>query len=95
MNRAELVSSVKDVLAETINNPEAREMSESSLLKDDIGLDSMTSLTFLLALEDKLQFTVDPTTLNAADFLSIGSICNYISHQMKNSNKVNETHASL
>lgn len=84
MNRVELVSSVKSILAETINNPAARDMSEASLLKDDIGLDSMSSLTFLLALEDKLQFNVDPTTLNASDFHSIGSICDYISKQMKN-----------
>lgn len=89
MNQAELVSCVKDVLAQTTNNQAVLEMSESSLLKEDIGLDSMTSLTFLLALEDKLQFTVDPTNLNAADFHSIGTICNYISNQKKMNKVVN------
>jgi acyl carrier protein len=81
MNDNKLVSTVKKVLSEVISNDEILGLSESASLKEDVGLDSMTSLTFLMALEDKLEFTVDPSTLKASDFDSILSICAYIQSQ--------------
>lgn len=81
MNQLSVLDVVKDVLADTINNPEVRSMNDTASLKDDVGLDSMSSLTFLLALEERLEFTVDPATLSAADFQTIGSICDYINKQ--------------
>jgi acyl carrier protein len=92
MNDTELVYTVKKVLSEVIANDEIFDLSDYSSLKEDVGLDSMTSLTFLMALEDKLDFTVDPSTLRASDFDNIMSICGYIRTQ-KNLNLA-VTHSS-
>lgn len=81
MTDTALSYTVKKTLSEVISNDEILNLAETASLKDDIGLDSMTSLTFLMALENKLDFTVDPSTLRAADFDSIQSICAYVATQ--------------
>ena len=83
MEKHELFTIIKDVLAVVIRNPEVKNVSHDTKLKDEIGLDSMTSLMFLLALEDKLKFSVDPATLKVSDFYSIETICNYVENQIK------------
>ncbi|WP_395375195.1 acyl carrier protein [Marinicella sp. W31] len=83
MNKQEITDSVKSVLATIINDESVKEMDLGTSLKDDLGIDSMTSLTFLMALEDEIDgFAVDVDTLEAEYFESIGTICDYVSLQV-------------
>jgi acyl carrier protein len=81
VNRAQINDTVRSVLNEVVNNEAVFAMSESSSLREDIGLDSMSSLMFLVAIEQALSFTIDPSTLDASDFETIDSICTYIETQ--------------
>ena len=71
--------SVKEVLS--LGDDHA--ISSESKLKDDLGLDSMSTLSFLMSLEDNLQgFVVDPDTLDADHLETINSVVNYVSSEM-------------
>lgn len=74
-----LMEKIRKALIATLNLDEAHEILMSSKLKDDLGLDSMSSLTFLMMLEDGIEgFEVDPETLNGADLETVESILAYI-----------------
>jgi acyl carrier protein len=54
-----------------------------SRLKDDLGLDSMSTLSFLMSLEDNLPgFAVDPDTLDANHLETVASVMEYVSSEM-------------
>jgi acyl carrier protein len=76
-------SSVLQVLAEITRDEAVLGMNLSTSLREDLGIDSMTSLTFLMALEDRIPgFVVDPATLEVEHFRTIGSICSYVRDQL-------------
>ena len=75
---------VKTALRETLRLSHEVEVKENSLLKEELGLDSMSSLTFLMMLEENISgFTVDPDTLEGDDLLSVASISHYIESQLQ------------
>lgn len=79
MNYDDIVITVKRVLAEKLNTNSIMELSVNSSLSDDIGLDSMSTLTFLMSLEDAIpHFTIDANTLEASHVRSITSVCEYV-----------------
>ncbi|HEY1293360.1 MAG TPA: acyl carrier protein [Chloroflexota bacterium] len=83
MDRNTVVSTVKSVLADIIRNPAVLDMSENTSLRDGLGVDSMTSLTFLMALEDNIAgFMVDADSLEPDDFRTIGTISDYVMRQV-------------
>ena len=83
MYREFVVDTVKMILADITSNDAVLGMPLETSLRDDLGIDSMTSLTFLMALEDNIPgFVVDAATLEAEHFLSIGSICEYVLMQL-------------
>lgn len=79
-----IVKTVKHVLAQKINSETIREMPLSTSLVDDLGLDSMSILTFLVTLEETIpDFSIDANTLEAGHVNSIGSICEYVQGSLK------------
>lgn len=78
-----IVDQVKRILAEVTCNPEVLDLGADTQLRSDLGVDSMTSLTFLMALEDEIPgFVVDASTLEAEHFETIASICRYVELQL-------------
>lgn len=79
-----IIDKVKNVLASILNVVSLDEVGPHSKLKEDLGLDSMSSLTFLMALEDNITgFLVDPDTLDAKDLENVETISRYVENQLK------------
>lgn len=77
--KAELMLKVKEALIEVLNLGKGTEILSSSKLKDNLGLDSMSSLTFLVTLEENIEgFEVDPETLQLSDLETVDSITQYV-----------------
>jgi len=75
---------VVQALMKVLNIDNANQINNDSNLKDDLGLDSMSSLTFLMTLEELVSgFIVDPDTLDSDDLLTVASVSNYIERQLK------------
>ena len=84
MDRESIVDTVKQVLTDITHNSAVADANVATTLKDDLGIDSMTSLVFLMALEDNIPgFTVDADTLEADHFSTISTICEYVWSQLK------------
>lgn len=82
---------VKCALIEVLNLGEEIELSIQSKLKDDLGLDSMSSLTFLMTLEENIEgFVVDPDTLEMSDLDTIASITQYVLNQLSDSSGISD-----
>ncbi len=78
----ELIESVKTALRVTINLPDDFTITMESHLRDDLGIDSLTSMDFLMYLEDHIDgFEVDASTLTPAHFNSVRAIVEYVSSQ--------------
>lgn len=77
--RNELVLKIKKALRKTLNLGENEKIHPGTKLKEDLGLDSMSSLTFLLALEETISgFIVNPDTLKMEDLATLDSITHYV-----------------
>jgi len=75
---------VKQTLAETLNLKSTENIHKNTHLKEDLGLDSMSSLTFLMALEDSIDgFTVDADTLDVEHLVSVESITGYVMQSLR------------
>ena len=74
------------VLAETLKLNNSNEIKHDANLRDELGLDSMSSLMLLINLEERIDgFHVDPDTLNSDDLSTVATIIHYVSKQI-NSN---------
>lgn len=83
-SNAELIVIIKNILAKELNVESLDELTESTSLRDDLGLDSMTTLTFLMSLEDNIDnFIIDANTLEGHHVQTIGSICEYVRLSLK------------
>ena len=89
-----IMQKVKIALTEVLNLTRDTEVSTQSKLKDDLGLDSMSSLTFLITLEENIEgFTVDPDTLEMSDLDTVSSITRYVEQQLRdNSSTASSRH---
>jgi len=77
------MTTVRQILADVTHNDAVTQMSLDTKLREDLGIDSMISLTFLIALEEEIPgFTLDAATLEAAHFETIGSIGEYVKLQL-------------
>ena len=73
---------IVEALRSLMNLPESETISLESSLREDLGLDSMSTLSFLMVLEEKIDgFVVDPDTLDANDLKTVGSVMNYITRE--------------
>lgn len=76
-------SLVIQALAKTLKISDLGKVKTSDKLKDDLGLDSMSSLTFLMELEDLITgFSVDPDTLDGDSLATVSSITQYVEKQI-------------
>lgn len=77
-----LFAVVEDVLRTVLNLPATEVITMESSLRDDLGLDSMSTLSFLIDLEQKIDnFTVNPDRLEADDLKTVRSVLNYIKRE--------------
>jgi diaminopimelate decarboxylase/acyl carrier protein len=78
-----IIQQVKQALVKTLTLSCADHITMQTRLKEDLGLDSMSSLTFLMALEDSIDgFLVNPDTLDLTDLIDVGSISDYINKEI-------------
>ena len=74
---------VIETLAETLKLKDLSKIKAEDNLRDDLGLDSMSSLTFLINLEEKIKgFYVDPDTLGTDYLLTVNTIISYVNKQI-------------
>ncbi|PIZ04947.1 MAG: hypothetical protein COY58_01390 [Gammaproteobacteria bacterium CG_4_10_14_0_8_um_filter_38_16] len=74
---------VKKALAESLNFSDIASIKTDDHLRDDLQMDSMSSLMFLMKLEENIEgFFVDPETLQMRDLETVSSVVNYINIQM-------------
>lgn len=67
------------ILKSTITIPEDVQLTENTSLRDDLGMDSLGSLTFLMELEESIEgFSINPENLEERHFSSIGAMVDYI-----------------
>jgi acyl carrier protein len=79
-----ILNSIKECLLKTLNLDPQHQIESSTLLKEQLGVDSMSSLTFLISLEESIPgFTVDPDTLDADHLVSVQSVYDYVSHSIQ------------
>jgi len=80
----ELMTKVIVALKKTLNISQERVLAPITRLREDLGLDSMTSLTFLMTLEEMIEgFIIDPEKLDMRDLESIQSITQYVVRQVE------------
>ena len=71
-------------LAKILKINDQSSIKSSDKLKDDLGLDSMSSLTFLMELEDLITgFSVDPDTLDGESLSTVHTITQYVEKQLQ------------
>lgn len=74
---------IKYALSKALDGKEINILDDSMRLKEDLGLDSMSLIMFLIYLEDIIDgFVVEPTTIKNKDMISIGTITHYIERQL-------------
>jgi acyl carrier protein len=75
--RAEVVAAIVAAITDVLGQAPAV-TSEDTLLAEDLGLDSTSVLSLLMALEDVLDMQVDPDTLEQRHLETIGSLAGYV-----------------
>lgn len=81
-------SKIESALREILKLDSSFKITDESKLKDDLGLDSMSLLTFLMQLEEMIDgFVVDPENLELSDLETVGTVTGYIDKQVKNRDK--------
>lgn len=79
-----IITQVKKALAKTLNLNSFDDLKTNANLKEEYGLDSMSSLTFLMTLEDTIKgFKVDPDTLDIDYLNTLDGVAKYIEQEMK------------
>jgi acyl carrier protein len=74
---------IQMALSKALNGKSLTNLTPQTKLREDVGLDSITSLTFLMALEEFVEgFLVDPDTLDMSDLECIQTINQYIERQL-------------
>ena len=77
MDRLTAVTIITTCLSEVLER-ELPELSEDTRLFDDLHLDSTSVLELLMALEDGVGIEIDPENLNMADFVTVGTLTDYV-----------------
>jgi acyl carrier protein len=80
---------VKNTLIEVLKLDKDTLISGKTKLKDNLGLDSMSSLTFLVTLEENIDgFIVDPDSLQISDLETLDSISQYVLKEISNASSI-------
>lgn len=85
--RNDLFEMVCKTAKETLNLSHINRITLDTKLKDDLGLDSMSTLSFLMSLEENTDdFVVDPDTLDTAHLETVGTLLQYMSNEIDKRN---------
>lgn len=80
MERHHVVAAVESALGEVLERP-VTGLTEDLRLFEDLHLDSTSVLEMLMALEDAIDISVDPESLDMDDFKSVGTLTDYVLSQ--------------
>jgi acyl carrier protein len=84
MQKEQLVVAIREALAEVAKLSSVDEINNQASLRDDYGLDSMSSLSFLLLLEEKVSgFMVNAETLEEKHLQNVLTVAEYIQAELK------------
>ncbi len=84
MNTDKILETIKDGLVDSIANLKKETIGIESHLKNDLGIDSLSSMFFLTYLEDNIPgFEVNATTIEARHFNTLQTIYSYVLSEMK------------
>jgi acyl carrier protein len=73
---------IKKILSEVKDTPVALiTLSDNTDIINDIGLDSLQMVTFMLKLEEELDIQIDFENLDFSTLMSVGSLCDFLSKQ--------------
>jgi diaminopimelate decarboxylase len=73
------VAQLSDILRVVLKLPEHTVINSDSHLRDDLGLDSLTSMELLISLEDEIEgFFVNPDTIVPGHFNTVATLAGYI-----------------
>jgi len=74
-----IVTEVIDSLRKALSISEEKDVNINSHLRDDLGLDSLSSMELLVYLEDKIpDFFVNPDTIEARNFNTVSTLSDYV-----------------
>jgi len=77
------IEKISMALSRALHGKSLENITLKTKLREDLGLDSITSLTFLMALEEVIDgFIVDPDTLNMDDLECVQTIARYVECQL-------------
>lgn len=78
----EVIEIIKELLAEVMGDAAAAgSWNDDTDIINDIGIDSLQIVRFMMALEDRLGISLDYEDLSFDDFSSIRSLADYIEKQ--------------
>ena len=78
------VQHVINAISLVLENSDVSELHEGTQIERDLGFDSGLYIELIMYLEDAVDgLHIDPATLDIKDFMSIGSIAQYISDSSK------------
>jgi len=86
MENNKITSAIKEGLMDGIPNLKEEQILIDSHLKNDLGLDSLSSMFFLTYLEDHIEgFEVNADTIEARHFNTFQTIYDYVLSEIKTS----------
>lgn len=73
---------IEKILSEVKDTPVGGiALSDDTDIINDIGLDSLQMVTFMLKLEEELGIQIDFDNLDFSTLMSVGSLCDFLSKQ--------------
>ena len=83
MKNSDILNTIKDGLMASIPNLSKDQIQLESHLKNDLGIDSLSSMFFLTYLEDNIPgFEVNADTIEAKHFNTLQTIYDYIQSEI-------------
>ncbi len=83
MNTLKILDTIKEGLLDSIPNITKEQIQLDSHLKNDLGIDSLSSMFFLTYLEDNINgFVVNADTIEARHFNTLQTIYDYVLSEM-------------
>ena len=76
MSRTEIFNKLKDCFKEMFPDFDTDKVSEESLLREDLGLTSVTLIYLVLAIENEFEISLDDVSFSS--FKTIGNVIDYI-----------------
>jgi acyl carrier protein len=81
MERTAIIEHLRQSLTVGLGR-EITDLHETTMLYEDLGLESLGTLELLLHLEDTLGIEVDPEDLDMEVFRTVGSLADYVSGRL-------------